>query len=73
MDLFFMDWDIGLELMMRVMLTIFNESSNTIMDNQGNRSVTSQQKAKAVFVPQNAEKGNIYRKSAENSFSDHLS
>lgn len=68
-----MDWDIGLELMMRVMLTIFNESSNTIMDNQGNRSVTSQQKAKAVFVPQNAEKGNIYRKSAENSFSDHLS
>ena len=44
-----------------------NENSNTIMDVTGNKSVTTQQKAKAAFVPINAKKDSIYKNSARSS------
>ncbi|WP_241315468.1 RHS repeat-associated core domain-containing protein, partial [Chryseobacterium arthrosphaerae] len=44
-----------------------NENSNTIMDNTDSKTVTTQQKATAAFVPLNAKKGDIYKSSANSS------
>ncbi|KMQ61341.1 hypothetical protein ACM46_14995 [Chryseobacterium angstadtii] len=40
-----------------------NEDSNTIMDTNGNKSVTTQQKAEVGFVPVNYQTGDVYKAS----------
>jgi len=40
-----------------------NENSNTIMDNNGQFQVTTQQKAEAAWVPLNVNEGGVYKAS----------